>query len=1544
MKKLSRRHFPRYLLRLFTGLIFCSILAPGCVRRREQSPPSVGKILPAAGLEVSSDKTHISIFCQWENDDSKERLIVLLTPPRANLRPVLLDYNLMLWDKSEEPTILTRKEAEDKFGEIINDNILKNILVSPEGFLRFHYIQSIRLNPAINMMALPVVFSNVPGEAAQYPRLKSIALQLQFDDTSALPSLHGAAKENRPQDFQPILDALVDNPEMAHAYRLRAAEISIPTTNTLPQSVQQAKGLRASTMTPLVLINKEPGVCKIDRALLSKSGINAADMNPRYFHLRCAGRDIPLFSWGCLTERFQENDALLFYAYPVESEYTDANVFVLTYEPDAEGLRMETIGADDIPNAQSPEYFISKTTIEEDTECKIHSGNFLSIKGMRWIWQEFSADEPFEAVFNLPGYAEQPGKGNGTLKIYCQPDSWETPAELEMQINDAPSQRFSITGPQDNTKQFEYDFAALRERGNKLSIRMRPLASSMSLSSLTTETLAPPTPAGLYMDNLALEYPRQYLMEKGELKFEKAPDSLPAQYTIGNVPPRAIVAMDYSDCYRPRFIITKKTIPGKLTFSLGSQPASCLLTIFDFVRHPDETRFLLNENLHAPNQAADYLIIAHPDFIPAAKRLAIHREKKSRMKVKIVDVRAIYDEFSHGIQSPVPIKQFLASTLVSWKIPPAYVLFIGDATSDYKHEARNDIINYVPAYSHISRMGDQDKWASEHWFTTLIGEDEYPDILLGRISVNNLADAENVVNKIIHYETKPSLGEWRATLGLVADDGPFDKEAETLRKEFTPAAFSAKTVYLEYLPLEDNFYLDQAFVERTKAKISTVATAKIFDLFQNGAVYLSFFGHGSPNIWADERIWFGGDTINSDNIRLTNKNHLTFVANMTCNSGAIDYPVPKWNIAISEDMLRQPSGGAIGLFVPSGPGFSSGHMKLSAALHEAFFEKRVRRMGDATALARSLYLLRKNQVEIMQMFILLGDPALALQIPRGDVSLSADKKIISSKELPATIKITAAIASPQKGKAILQLWPPANEPSQTLPIVDYTKGVYESFLELPENSAAGEWTARCYAFNEKTGQDAVGAVSIIVGDPCLSLQNPRPEKALKEIRLGEPLKISVELKNNTPVPCADARVELLNLTQPSNPPQTFSRGIPANASRTLAADVIPHAGLNIYKFQLMNYYQNPAPDVSVQSSEIIAVAALDDSQTSPDLCISEMLMKRSFAQNGESVTMNLNLPVYNLGTMPLDYANLVLCSGATTEGVVLRSLRLPPMAALLPNPATLTFNFQDASTRQMFTLKALPPQGISDVNPDNNYFTFEYNPEDLCDLVIQSETITLSEEKPTEGKTVFFDVPVTNQGKSPAEHFRVCLFDNDPAQGGRPLFDYTGKPEREVSHLKPQTTKIVRLRWDPIKNSGKNIIFVKADSSELLAESNENNNTASVEIYVRTKAKLITDGIEIRQTEKEKEDLIAHLVAKVRNEGETEAKNVCVRFFKSKIQTPETTIGETLYPRIEPGETAEIDFIWQLKEEEAKFTYRPSFQVFLKGSSQRFSSVETDKP
>lgn len=151
---------------------------------------------------------------------------------------------------------------------------------------------------------------------------------------------------------------------------------------------------------------------------------------------------------------------------------------------------------------------------------------------------------------------------------------------------------------------------------------------------------------------------------------------------------------------------------------------------------------------------------------------------------------------------------------------------------------------------------------------------------------------------------------------------------------------------------------------------------------------------------------------------------------------------------------------------------------------------------------------------------------------------------------------------------------------------------------------------------------------------------------------------------------------------------------------------------------------------------------------------------------------------------------------------------------------------------------------------------------------------------------------------------------------------------------------MIRLRWDPVKNAGENKVFIIVDSKNQVPETNKQNNLAIVTVYVRTKADLQPQGIEIRQTPEEREKLITHLVAKVQNKGETEARNVFIRYFKSKIQTPETMIGERLLQRIDPGEIVETDYEWNLTEEEAHFTYHPSFQVFLKGSSQRISSVE----
>ena len=182
------------------------------------------------------------------------------------------------------------------------------------------------------------------------------------------------------------------------------------------------------------------------------------------------------------------------------------------------------------------------------------------------------------------------------------------------------------------------------------------------------------------------------------------------------------------------------------------------------------------------------------------------------------------------------------------------------------------------------------------------------------------------------------------------------------------------------MPEEDNWYLPANYVERKQMKVSRTATTRILDAFRAGTAYMTFFGHGSPNIWTDERIWFGGDSVNSDNLRLENTGYYTFIANMTCNSGAIDYPTPPWNICITEDMMRVRKGGAVGCFVPSGPGVTMVHRQMGEKLHNAMFDDGLRALGEITQAAKARYALAGSSEDLLYMYLLLGDPVLDLNL------------------------------------------------------------------------------------------------------------------------------------------------------------------------------------------------------------------------------------------------------------------------------------------------------------------------------------------------------------------------------------------------------------------------------------------------------------------------------------------------------------------------------------------------------------------------------------
>lgn len=626
------------------------------------------------------------------------------------------------------------------------------------------------------------------------------------------------------------------------------------------------------------------------------------------------------------------------YAEGSDSDFTTTHTLYITYDTTREGKRIQRLGGVD-PDAPTTRilHFSSTAHIEEDNYLQTHLGNFLSIKGMNWVWQRIDPTDYKQpeladvgSTFDLPGLVRTENDLPLKMAFYCDsPPEFIPNIKASVVINENWEKEFVIHTFDEATFFVTVPADILREKNNILNVTAEVPEST------------PKRPSSLYFDYMEITYPRDFAVVNGRLEFST--DEI--EWSHREPAELRIKSSDVSDLYG-YFISDLYTVYTlDLRYDVKKQSYICTLpsdahgrvisTDIDVVPSLPDPVAVKPNTLRNERAGADYLIVSYREFIPLLAPLVDLREDNG-LEVKVVDVESIYDEFNHGVESPEALKAFFSYALCNWRKPPGYVLLVGDATSDYLNVARNDIINQVPSYTQESENKD-DRWASDFWYTTVCGSDLFPDMVVGRLSVCNREDARVVIEKIVEYERHPVFGPWRQTTGYIADDGPFDDDCEEIRTQSTPQSFVGKTIYLEEFPWEDNFYLPKSLVEQEKLKISTRATTTLRDLFNNGMVYVTFFGHGSPNIWTDEKIWFGMASKNADSLLLNNREKLTFISNFTCNTGAFDYPIFPWSINISEDMMRVEHGGAIGFFVPSGPGYSYVHRPMAHALHKALF-------------------------------------------------------------------------------------------------------------------------------------------------------------------------------------------------------------------------------------------------------------------------------------------------------------------------------------------------------------------------------------------------------------------------------------------------------------------------------------------------------------------------------------------------------------------------------------------------------------------------------
>jgi hypothetical protein len=353
------------------------------------------------------------------------------------------------------------------------------------------------------------------------------------------------------------------------------------------------------------------------------------------------------------------------------------------------------------------------------------------------------------------------------------------------------------------------------------------------------------------------------------------------------------------------------------------------------------------EPLAIPEGGADYIAIAHPDLADAVKPLVDYRSGQG-LRTALVTTDQIYQRFSQGLPDPEALTDFLQWASEAWSEPaPLFVLLAGDASYDPLNHIDGPYQDLVPtSLQSTLEMGET---ASDNALADLDG-DGLPDVAMGRLPAQTPDEMKAMVDKTLAYEQNPPDGAWREQMLFVADDDDpyFDRFNDDMAASL-PGAFQ----------------IDQFVIGPDQD-----VRADLLGALNEGRRLVSYMGHGAVDIWAQEEI------LKTEDIGdLNQQGRLPFVVVWACLSGYFHHPKTQ---SLGETLMSAPEKGAVAALVPTGETFPSDQRVMAEALfsRHLFAEPTV---GEALlASFREMDPERAGQRDIINTFVLLGDPALRL--------------------------------------------------------------------------------------------------------------------------------------------------------------------------------------------------------------------------------------------------------------------------------------------------------------------------------------------------------------------------------------------------------------------------------------------------------------------------------------------------------------------------------------------------------------------------------------
>jgi hypothetical protein len=727
----------------------------------------------------------------------------------------------------------------------------------------------------------------------------------------------------------------------------------------------------------------QTGIYKIDGSLLRQMGLQPGEISPAKIQIYGSGgamlsqlnsdpvknlAQIGTMVRGGEDGRFDNGDAVYFYAEgphiisydSLKGElrhqvnyYSDTSFYFLTVGQE-EGLRLK--------NADPATTTGKIVTQFDDYWYHEQESNNLLKSGREW-WGEYLSGAALSIESKIPDVvpaSEIRFKGSAIGEA-------QVPTRFLWQLNGQDIGESKIGTVNAGT----YDIKALRSDFS--AIVTAPVALESSFRLAVTHLKNGQASAQGYLNYFSLQVKRQLRFFENQQVYHFLPQNNNAITFQFSGASAGWNLWNVTNPVEP-IVVLNQNPGGQFSFNITNGKSASQYISFkeDQAFLPVSWQAIQNQNI-ADVETPQLLIITPATWEAEAKRLAVFRETRNKLKTLVVTTQQIYNEFTGGRPDVTAIRNYIRHLYSKSPDQLRYLLLFGDATFDYKNNAKNQSsaqrANWVPVYESRESLNPVYTYSSDDYFGFMEPEegewientagDHTLEIGIGRLPVKSVAEARTVVDKLIRYEIIRSKGSWKNEVQFIADDGDgniHQHHADQLAKLIGNDFFSKRIFIDEY---QQN--------TRAEGQKAPDVNRAIKGAIENGTLIVNYTGHGGVGGWAEEQVLTLPDMLGARGM-----DNLPLLFTATCDFGRYDDPGV---VSGAEIMVLSPKGAAIGAISTTRPVFSSTNFTLSKAFYESLIVKGTGRlMGDYIRETKNKALVGS----LNRNFALLCDPSLRL--------------------------------------------------------------------------------------------------------------------------------------------------------------------------------------------------------------------------------------------------------------------------------------------------------------------------------------------------------------------------------------------------------------------------------------------------------------------------------------------------------------------------------------------------------------------------------------